>query len=113
MTIQEAQRVVDQWIKEKGVRYFNELTNTLILNEEVGEFSRLIVRQFGEQSFKAGEEPENFTLAVADEIADILFVIICLSNQMNIDLENAIIQNLQKKTNRDSLRHINNPKLNS
>lgn len=113
MKISEAQELVDQWIKEKGVRYFNELTNALILNEEVGEFSRLIVRQFGEQSFKPGEEPENFKLAIADEIADILFVLICLSNQMNIELDKAFIQNLQKKTKRDSLRHINNPKLNS
>jgi len=113
MTILEAQEVVDQWIKEKGVRYFNEMTNALILNEEVGEFSRLMARQFGEQSFKVGEEPEDFKIAIADEIADILFVLICLSNQMNIDLENAIVKNLQKKTNRDSLRHINNPKLNS
>lgn len=113
MKISEAQELVDQWIKEKGVRYFNELTNALILNEEVGEFSRLIVRQFGEQSFKSGEEPENFKLAIADEIADILFVLICLSNQMNIELDKAFIHNLQKKTKRDSLRHINNPKLNS
>ncbi len=113
MNISEAQQMVDQWIKEKGVRYFNEMTNALILNEEVGEFSRLIARQFGEQSYKAGEEPDDFKFAVADEIADILFVLICLSNQMNIDLDKAFIHNLQKKTKRDSLRHLNNPKLTS
>jgi NTP pyrophosphatase (non-canonical NTP hydrolase) len=111
MTIKEAQLLVDRWISEKGVRYFSEISNALILMEEVGELSRLMVRHFGEQSFKDGEKPDNIYVSISDEIADILFVLICLSNQMGIDLDEALSQNIEKKTRRDSERHINNPKL--
>lgn len=113
MTFEDAQEIVDKWIKEKGVRYFNELTNSLILTEEVGEFSRLMARQFGEQSFKEGEKPLNFKDSIADEIADILFVLICLSNQMNINLKDAFMVNIEKKTKRDANRHFKNEKLTS
>jgi NTP pyrophosphatase (non-canonical NTP hydrolase) len=107
MHIQEAQNKVDDWIKQYGVRYFNELTNTAILMEEVGEVARIISRKYGEQSFKANETGEN----LADELADVLFVLICLANQTGIDLEAALVKNLDKKTNRDKDRHIQNPKL--
>mgnify|MGYP001296083415 FL=1 len=107
MHIQEAQQKVDDWIKQYGVRYFNELTNTAILMEEVGEVARIMSRKFGEQSFKAGETGEN----LADEMADVLFVLICLANQTGVDLEAALVKNLDKKTNRDKDRHIQNPKL--
>jgi NTP pyrophosphatase (non-canonical NTP hydrolase) len=107
MHIQEAQNKVDDWIKQYGVRYFNELTNTAILMEEVGEVARIISRKYGEQSFKATETGEN----LADELADVLFVLICLANQTGIDLEAALVKNLDKKTNRDKDRHIQNPKL--
>ena len=107
MTISEAQQVVDQWIKEKGVRYFNELTNTAILMEEVGEVARIMARRFGEQSEK--ESDKNADLA--DEMADVLFVLICLANQTGIDLTSALAKNLEKKTNRDGRRHHENPKL--
>ena len=111
MTIFELQGRVDNWINEHGVRYFNELTNLSILMEEVGEFSRLIARTHGEQSFKHGKEPADIKEAISDEMADILFVLTCLANQMDIDLEKAIEKNLQKKTNRDSQRHQENKNL--
>ena len=107
MTIQEAQNKVDQWIQTIGVKYFNELTNLGILMEEVGELSRIMVRKYGEQSFK-GKEAE---LEIGDEMADILFVLICLANQTGVDLTKALEQNLLKKTNRDKDRHQNNEKL--
>ncbi len=107
MTIQEAQETVDQWIKTTGVRYFNELTNTAMLMEEVGEVARIMARQYGEQSFKKSDEEVN----LADEMADVLFVLICLANQTGIDLTSALEQNLHKKNIRDSMRHRNNEKL--
>ena len=107
MTIKEAQKIVDSWIKKKGVRYFNELTNTVILMEEVGELSRIISRKFGVQSFKSNEK----NLDLSDEVADILWVLICISNQTGIDLTEAFKKNLNKKNLRDSNRHLNNQKL--
>lgn len=106
MTIKEAQHAVDQWIKEYGVRYFSELTNMAVLTEEVGELARVMARKYGDQSFKAGE-----TENLGDEMADVLWVLICLANQTGIDLTEEFKKNLEKKTNRDSLRHIANPKL--
>ena len=106
MTLREAQDKVDQWIKTYGVRYFNELTNMAILTEEVGEVARIIARQYGEQSFKSGEKPD-----LSDELADVLWVLICLANQTGTDLTAAFEKNLQKKTARDNKRHIENPKL--
>jgi NTP pyrophosphatase (non-canonical NTP hydrolase) len=111
MTIQQAQKIVDEWIKSYGVRYYNEMTNFVILTEEVGELARLFARHFGEQSFKPGHEPENIIHEIADEMADIFFVLICLANQMNIDLQTALEKNINKKTQRDKERHQNNPKL--
>ena len=107
MKIKEAQERVDAWIKEYGVRYFNELTNMAILTEEVGEVARIIARQYGEQSFKENEKNN-----LADEIADVLWVLICIANQTGIDLTKALENNLDKKTKRDNKRHINNQKLN-
>ncbi|MEM6298406.1 MAG: nucleotide pyrophosphohydrolase [Bacteroidota bacterium] len=107
MTIEEAQRIVDKWINTTGVRYFNELTNTAILMEEVGEVARIMARKYGEQSFKKSDE----SVDLADEMADVLFVLICLANQTDIDLTAALKRNLDKKTKRDSERHKNNPKL--
>ena len=107
MTIQDAQTEVDQWIKTIGVRYFNELTNLGILMEEVGELSRIMVRKYGEQSFK-GEEQDQ---ALADEMADVLWVLICLANQTGVNLTEALQKNIEKKTLRDKDRHKNNPKL--
>ncbi len=107
MTIEQAQEQVDQWIKTTGVRYFNELTNTAILMEEVGEVARIMSRKYGEQSFKKSDEAVN----LADEMADVLFVLICLANQTGIDLNDALIKNLAKKTLRDADRHQNNEKL--
>jgi len=107
MTIKEAQQKVDNWIKQFGVRYYNELTNMAILTEEVGEVARIMARQYGEQSFKNSDEG----LKLADELADVMFVLICIANQTNIDLTKAMEQNLLKKTKRDNSRHINNPKL--
>ena len=107
ITIQQAQEQVDTWIKTVGVKYFSELTNLGILMEEVGELSRIIVRKFGDQSFKNKEE----ALLLADEMADVLFVLICLANQTGIDLATALEKNIQKKTNRDATRHQNNEKL--
>ncbi|MFL0162617.1 nucleotide pyrophosphohydrolase [Aquirufa salirivi] len=107
MTIQEAQEQVDQWIKTVGVRYFNELTNMAMLTEEVGEVARIIARRYGEQSEKESDKQKD----LGDEMADVLFVLICLANQTGIDLEKALEQNLAKKTIRDQDRHHNNPKL--
>ncbi|MBN2747298.1 MAG: nucleotide pyrophosphohydrolase [Bacteroidales bacterium] len=107
MTIEEAQQQVDLWIQTYGVRYFSELTNMAILTEEVGELARIIARKYGDQSFKSGENGDN----MADEMADILWVLICLANQTGVNLTEAFMQNIQKKTQRDSERHLNNPKL--
>jgi len=107
MTIEQLQETVDQWIKTTGVRYFNELTNTAMLMEEVGEVARIMARQYGEQSFKDSDKEVN----LADEMADVLFVLICLANQTGIDLTQALTQNLAKKNIRDADRHQNNPKL--
>ncbi|MEO6524036.1 MAG: nucleotide pyrophosphohydrolase [Mucilaginibacter sp.] len=107
MTIQQAQKEVDQWINTTGVRYFNELTNTAILMEEVGEVARIMARKYGEQSFKKSDEEVN----LADEMADVLFVLICLANQTGIDLTEALEKNMIKKNIRDADRHKNNEKL--
>lgn len=107
MTIKQAQKSVDQWIKTTGVRYFSELTNMAILTEEVGEVARIISRTYGEQSFKTSDRKKN----LADELADVMFVVICLANQTGIDLTDALKKNLDKKTIRDSTRHKNNSKL--
>lgn len=107
ITLAQAQSLVDTWIQEIGVRYFSELTNLAILVEEVGELSRLMSRTYGDQSFKDTETPQ----PIDDELADILFVIICLANQTGVDLTRALSQNLEKKTHRDRDRHKNNPKL--
>jgi NTP pyrophosphatase (non-canonical NTP hydrolase) len=108
MSIEEAQKMVDNWIQEVGVRYFNELTNMAMLTEEVGEVARIIARRYGEQSEKESDKNKD----LGDEMADVLFVLICLANQTGINLEEAMIRNLQKKTERDFDRHKNNPKLN-
>jgi NTP pyrophosphatase (non-canonical NTP hydrolase) len=107
MTLKEAQNLVDQWIQEVGVRYFSELTNTAVLMEEVGELARIMARKFGDQSSKASDKEEN----LADEMADVLFVLICLANQTGVDLTSALAENLKKKTDRDKERHKSNPKL--
>jgi len=107
MTFEEAQRIVDQWIREYGVKYFSELTNMAILTEEVGEVARIIARKYGDQSFKEGESDKE----LSDELADVLFVLICLANQTGIDLSAALEKNLEKKTSRDKLRHKDNKKL--
>lgn len=107
MTIAEAQQVVDNWIKENGVRYFSELTNMAILTEEVGEVARIIARQYGEQSSKQSDTGKE----LADELADVLFVLICLANQTGINLTDALQKNIEKKTSRDSQRHKQNEKL--
>ena len=107
MEIKEAQKIVDKWIKEVGVRYFNELTNMVMLTEEVGEVARIIARRYGEQSEKESDK----NLDLGDELADVLFVLICLANQTGVDLEEALKKNLDKKTNRDADRHKNNDKL--
>jgi NTP pyrophosphatase (non-canonical NTP hydrolase) len=111
MSIKEAQTTVDQWINTIGVRYFNELTNTALLTEEVGEVARLMARIYGEQSFKSTESAATAKEDLADEMADVLFVLICLANQTGIDLEAAMAKNLEKKTKRDINRHIENEKL--
>lgn len=107
MTLEEAQKRVDDWIKTHGVRYFSELTNTAILMEEVGELARLMARTYGDQSFKKSDEGRD----LGDEMADILFVLVCLANQTGVDLTTALERNLDKKTTRDADRHKNNPKL--
>lgn len=106
MTIKEAQEAVDKWIKEYGVRYFSELTNMACLTEEVGELARVIARTYGDQSFKAGEKPN-----LGEEMADVLWVLICLANQTGIDLTEELQKSFEKKTKRDFERHKNNPKL--
>ncbi len=107
MSLKSSQEKVDQWIKKYGVRYFNELTNMTLLTEEVGELARIIARKYGEQSFKAGEESTD----LGDEMADVLFVLICLANQTGVDLQTAFDKNLEKKSKRDDQRHKNNNKL--
>lgn len=107
MEIKEAQAIVDQWIKEVGVRYFNELTNMAMLTEEVGEVARIIARRYGEQSEKESDKNKD----LGDELADVLFVLICLANQTGVNLEEALKRNLEKKTSRDSQRHKENEKL--
>lgn len=107
MKISEAQELVDQWISTTGVRYFNELTNMAMLTEEVGEVARIIARKYGEQSFKESDKDKE----LADELADVLFVVICLANQTGVNLTDALQKNMDKKTNRDAIRHINNDKL--
>lgn len=108
ITLREAQQLVDQWIKQYGVRYFSELTNMACLTEEVGELARIMARKYGDQSFKQGEEQDP-----ADEMADVLWVLMCLANQTGVDLTEALRKNLEKKTSRDKTRHINNEKLKS
>lgn len=107
MTLEALQREVDKWIKEYGVRYFNELTNMVLLSEEVGELAKIVARKYGEQSFKNGEEKDN----LADEMADILWVLVCLANQTGVNLTEAFEANLAKKTQRDNKRHLENKKL--
>jgi NTP pyrophosphatase (non-canonical NTP hydrolase) len=107
MELAVAQQKVDEWIKNIGVRYFNELTNLAMLTEEVGELARIIARRYGEQSEKESDKNKD----LADEMADVLFVLICLANQTGVDLTEALEKNLEKKTQRDQLRHINNEKL--
>jgi NTP pyrophosphatase (non-canonical NTP hydrolase) len=107
MTIQEAQKTVDEWIKTIGVRYFNELTNMAMLTEEVGEVARIIARRYGEQSEKESDKVKD----LGDEMADVLFVLICLANQTGVDLTEALQKNLDKKTKRDATRHLENDKL--
>lgn len=107
MTIQEAQQEVDNWIKTIGVRYFSELTNMAILTEEVGELARIMARTYGDQSFKKSDLEKN----LGDEMADVLWVLLCLANQTGVDLTEALKKNIEKKTNRDKDRHINNEKL--
>jgi NTP pyrophosphatase (non-canonical NTP hydrolase) len=111
MTIQQAQDTVDKWIKTVGIRYYAELTNTAILMEEVGEVARLMSRLYGEQSFKTPEQAASAPADLADEMADVLFVLICLANQTGVDLTEALRKNLEKKTERDAARHAGNPKL--
>ena len=107
MTIEEAQKTVDEWIKTIGVRYFNELTNMAMLTEEVGEVARIIARRYGEQSEKESDKNKD----LGDEMADVLFVLICLANQTGVNLTEALQKNLEKKTKRDATRHLENPKL--
>ena len=106
MTIKEAQEAVDRWIKEYGVRYFSELTNMAVLTEEVGELARVMARKYGDQSFKPGEKDN-----MGEEMADILWVLLCLANQTGVDLTTELQKSIEKKTQRDSLRHIQNEKL--
>lgn len=106
MTITEAQQLVDQWIRTYGVRYFSELTNMACLTEEVGELARVIARTYGDQSFKTGENHD-----LSEEMADVIWVLICLANQTGVDLEKALAESIKKKTQRDATRHLNNPKL--
>lgn len=107
MEIKEAQKIVDDWINEYGVRYFDEMTNTAMLMEEVGEVARIMARRYGEQSEKESDKNKD----LGEEMADVMFVLICLANQTGIDLEEAMMKNLEKKTKRDATRHKENPKL--
>ncbi len=113
MTIKEAQQQVDQWIKEYGVRYFSELTNMTVLTEEVGELARIMARRYGEQSWKSSDPrgEDNGRSAMGEEMADILWVLLCLANQTDVDLTEELQKSIEKKTQRDSLRHIENKKL--
>lgn len=113
MTIKEVQENVDRWIRECGVRYFSELTNMTVLTEEVGELARIMARRYGEQSWKSSDPRalDNGERALKEEMADILWVLICLANQTGVDLTEALQQSIEKKTNRDKTRHLNNPKL--
>lgn len=106
MTIKEAQETVDQWIKTVGVRYFSELTNMAVLTEEVGELARVMARRYGDQSFKASEKDN-----LGEEMADVLWVLLCLANQTGVDLTEELRKSIDKKTQRDATRHLNNPKL--
>jgi NTP pyrophosphatase (non-canonical NTP hydrolase) len=106
MTLEEAQKQVDQWVKTYGVRYFSELTNMAVLTEEVGELARVMARKYGDQSFKEGEKDN-----LDEEIADVLWVLLCIANQTGVDLTTALQKSMDKKTKRDNQRHINNPKL--
>ena len=108
MRLQEAQQLIDEWIRTHGVRYFSELTNMAILTEEVGEVARIIARTYGEQSFKESDRKAE----LADEMADVLWVLLCLANQTGVDMEEALKRNIEKKSSRDSTRHKENPKLN-
>ena len=108
ITIREAQKMVDDWIKTYGVRYFSELTNMTVLTEEVGELARIMARKYGDQSFKEGEKHD-----LGDEMADVLWVLMCLANQTGVDLTEALKKNIEKKSSRDKNRHVNNVKLNS
>lgn len=107
MTLEQVQKIVDEWIKENGVRYFNELTNMAMLTEEVGEVARIIARRYGEQSEKESDKDKD----LGEEMADVLLVLVCLANQTGVDLTDALQKNLEKKTKRDKDRHHNNPKL--
>ena len=113
MTIQEAQQAVDEWIKTYGVRYFSELTNMVVLTEEVGELARVMARRFGDQSWKAGDprSTDNGKEALGEEMADVLWVLLCLANQTGVDLTEELKKSIEKKTKRDANRHINNEKL--
>ena len=113
MTIREAQEAVDRWIREYGVRYFSELTNMTVLTEEVGELARIMARRYGDQSWKATDPKgaDNGREAMGEEMADVLWVLICLANQTGVDLTEELQKSIEKKTRRDSLRHIENPKL--
>lgn len=106
MTLEEAQKEVDRWIKQYGVRYFSELTNMAVLTEEVGELARVMARKYGDQSFKEGEKDN-----IEEEIADVFWVLLCIANQTGVNLSEAFARNMEKKTGRDKTRHINNPKL--
>lgn len=108
MRLQEAQQLIDEWIRTHGVRYFSELTNMAILTEEVGEVARIIARTYGEQSFKESDRKAE----LADELADVLWVLLCLANQTGVDMEEALKRNIEKKSKRDATRHKENPKLN-
>lgn len=113
MTIREAQQLIDRWIREYGVRYFSELTNMAVLTEEIGELARIISRRYGEQSWKAGDPKaaDNGREALGEEMADVLWVLLCLANQTGVDLTDELKKSIEKKSHRDSLRHISNPKL--
>ena len=113
MTIREAQETVDRWIKEYGVRYFTELTNMTVLTEEVGELARIMARKYGDQSWKPGDPriADNGQAALGEEMADVLWVLLCLANQTGVDLTDELLKSIEKKTHRDALRHIENPKL--
>jgi Predicted pyrophosphatase len=108
MTLEEAQKQVDKWVKTYGVRYFSELTNMAVLTEEVGELARVMARKYGDQSFKEGEKDN-----LEEEIADVLWVLLCIANQTGVDVTSALQKSMEKKTKRDNKRHINNPKLNN